>query len=95
MSYSYTDLKSGTVFLKNGIPFRVLQFDFVRMQAQKPTVQLKLRNLLTGKVVQDSAQPSDSFEEAEIERVPVQFIYERNGEYWFYEGEDRSKRFML
>lgn len=95
MAYSYTDLKPGTVFLKDGAPYKVLEFDFVRMQAQKPTVQLKLRNLLTGKVVQDSAQPSDNFEEAEIERTPVQFIYERNGEYWFHEASDKSKRFML
>jgi elongation factor P len=92
---SYTDLKPGVIFVRKGEPYKVLEYDFVRMQAQKPTVQLKLKNLLTGKIVQMGAQQSDSFEEAEIESLPVQFIYSRNDEFWFHPVGDPSGRFLL
>tara|TARA_Y100000310_G_C20665179_1_gene807076 strand:+ start:317 stop:922 length:606 start_codon:yes stop_codon:yes gene_type:complete len=104
---SYTDLKPGTIFVKKGDPYKVLEYDFVRMQAQKPTVQLKVRNLLTGKIQQIGAQQSDSFEEAEIESLPVQFIYVRDKgalrqaqgaltrEFWFHPVGDPSGRFLL
>ncbi|MDO8751946.1 MAG: hypothetical protein Q7J22_00100 [Candidatus Wolfebacteria bacterium] len=106
---SYTDLKPGTIFLKGGEPHKVLEYSFVRMQAQRPMVQLKLRNLLSGKIVPMGAQQSDEFEEAEIESAQVVFIYakealrqaqgvrkgESTKEYWFHEKNDKSKRFSL
>jgi elongation factor P len=92
---SYTELKPGTVFVKDKEPFLVLEYKFVRMQAQKPTVQLKTKNLLSGKVNQLSVQPSESFEEAEIKRTPVIFIYSRQNEYWFHKKDNKGDRFSL
>ncbi len=81
--------------MKGGEPHKVLEYTFVRMQAQRPVAQLKLRNLLSGKIVPMGAQQSDEFEEAEIEAAQVVFIYARGDEYWFHEKNDKSKRFSL
>ncbi len=95
MAYSYTDLRPGMIFKRNGHPWQVLQADFVRMQQRKAVVQLKIKNLITGSTVTESAHPSDSYEETEVGRLNVIFIYERGGEYWFHEAENKSKRFSL
>ena len=82
---SYTDLTKGVIFEMDGEPYLVLEYTFLRMQQRKPTVQTKLKNLITGKIVAKSFQGSDAFEEAEIDKMPIIFLYETKGDYWFCE----------
>ena len=82
---SYTDLSKGTIFEMDGEPYLVLEYTFLRMQQRKPTVQTKLKNLITGKIVAKSFQGSDAFPEAEIEKQPIIFLYSNKGEFWFCE----------
>ena len=69
----------------DGEPYLVLEYTFLRMQQRKPTVQTKLKNLITGKIVAKSFQGSDAFPEAEIEKQPIIFLYSNKGEFWFCE----------
>jgi len=92
---SYNELKVGTIFLKDGEPFEVLEYAFIRMQQRKPVAQLKLRNLLSGKTANYSAHQNESFEEAEIEREKIKFLYANKGEYWFAEQNNPKNRFSL
>jgi elongation factor P len=92
---SYNELKIGTIFIKDGDPWKVLEYAFIRMQQRKPVAQLKIENLLNGKVVDYSAHQNEEFEEAEIEMTPVVFIYQNRGEYWFNEKGNPKNRFQL
>lgn len=92
---SYNELKPGVIFIWNDEPYQVLESEFLRMQQRKPVMQTKIRNLRNGKVIQTNFHYGDEFEEAEVERKPVIFIYSRRGEYWFHEKGDPSKRFSL
>ncbi len=92
---SYNELKVGTLFIKDGEPYEVLDYAFVRMQQRKPVAQLKIKNLISGKVREYAAHQNDAFPEAEIEKMPVQFIYHNKGEYWFHEVGKPSARFFL
>ncbi len=92
---SYTDLKKGVVFVYQSEPYEVLESSFLRMQQRKAVVQTKIRNLISGKVLDRNWQPSDEFEEAEVERKPAIFIYQSRGEYWFHDEKDKSRRFSL
>ncbi len=76
---SYTDLTKGMLFIMNGEPWEVLESHFLRMQQRKAVVQTKIKNLMTGKIVDRNFQPSDSFEEAEIIKRPAIFIYKKPG----------------
>ncbi|MBI2623449.1 MAG: elongation factor P [Candidatus Liptonbacteria bacterium] len=95
MGLAYTDLKKGTLFVMDGAPYEVLDSHFLRMQQRKAVVQTKIKNLMTGKIVDRNFQPSDNFEEAEIEKKPAVFIYTNRGEYWFHEEGNPKNRFML
>jgi elongation factor P len=92
---SYNELKVGTLFIKDGAPYKVLEYAFVRMQQRKPVVQLKIKNLISGKVLNYTAHQNESFEEAEVDETPVIFVYHQRGNYWFYEKGNPSKRFFL
>lgn len=92
---SYNELKIGTTFIKDGAPYEVMEYAFVRMQQSKPVVQIKIKNLITGKMVNYSAHQSEQFKETEIDIVPVNFIYQNRGEYWFNEPNNPKGRFFL
>ena len=92
---SYTDLKSGMVIVFNGQPYQVAKTEFVRMQQRKPVVKTKIKNLITGAIVEYSFQPSDKIEEAEIERIDCRFLYAHRGEFWFCEADNPKNRFIL
>lgn len=95
MSLSYTDLKKGILFVMEGAPYEVLDSHFLRMQQRKAVVQTKIKNLVTGKIVDRNFQPSDAFEEAEVERKTAMFVYTNRGEYWFHEEGNPKNRFAL
>lgn len=93
----YNELKIGTIFTKNEDPdpYRVLEYAFIRMQQRKPVTQLKIKNLLSGKVQTYTAHQNEAFREAEIDTADVVFIYESKGECWFHEKGKPSVRFTL
>ena len=92
---SYTDLKKGIIFVMDGAPWEVLESGFLRMQQRKAVVQTKIRNLISGKISDRNFQPSDNFEEAEIEKKPAVFIYTHRDQYWFHEEGNPKNRFEL
>lgn len=92
---SYTNLTPGTAFILDGEPYEVLEYQFVRMQQRKPVVQTKIKNLISGKIAAKTFQPSDTFEEADIEREDIQFIYSRRGEFVFQKPQNPKERFTL
>ncbi len=93
----YNELKIGTIFTKNEDPdpYEVLEYAFIRMQQRKPVTQLKIKNLLSGKVQNYTAHQNETFRETEIDKTSVVFIYHSKDEYWFHEPGNAAKRFTL
>jgi elongation factor P len=95
MALAYTDLTKGVLFIMDGAPYEVLETHFLRMQQRKAVVQTRIRNLITGKLLDRNFQASDNFEEAEIAKQSAMFIYMSKGEYWFHEEGNPKNRFSL
>lgn len=95
MSIPVNDLKPKTFFIFEGQPWVVLETHHLKMQQRRPVVQTRMRNLLNGKTVERNFAQSDVFEEADIQRREVKFLYNHRDEYWFSEMNDPSKRFKL
>lgn len=92
---SYNELKPGVLFILDGQPWEILESEFLRMQQRKPVMKTKIKSLISGKIVDRSFQPSDTFEEADIERLSVKFLYAHREEFWFCDLEDVKNRFIL
>ncbi len=91
----YNDLKIGTTFIYEGQPYEIMEYSFLRMQQRKPAVQTKMRNLLNGKIIDRNFHMNEKFEEVEIEKQPIRFLYAHKEEYWFSEKDNPAKRFAL
>jgi len=95
MSLNVNDLKPKVFFVFEGQPYVVLETHHLKMQQRRPTVQTKMRNLINGKILERNFAQSDVFEEADIERRKVKFLYNHRDRYWFANENDPSKRFEL
>jgi elongation factor P len=91
----YNEILKKKFILLDGEPYEVLDAHIFRKQQRKPVNQTKLRHLISGKVTEQTFQVSDKAEEASLEKRDVKYIYNRNGEWWFSEINDPSKRFPL
>jgi elongation factor P len=92
---NYNELKPGEYIVIDGQPYVVLEFNFLRMQQRKPVVQTKIKNLITGKIIERSFQSSDKLEEAEIETKLIKYLYNHRGEFWFCEESNPGARFKI
>jgi len=92
---NYNELKPGEYIVIDGQPYVVLEFNFLRMQQRKPVVQTKIKNLITGKIIERSFQQSDKFEEAEITTKPIKYLYNHKQEFWFCSENNPSDRFKI
>jgi len=95
MSLGVNELKSKTFFIYENQPYVVLETHHLKMQQRRPTVQVKMRNVINGKILERNFAQSDIFEEADIERAKVRFLYNHKDQYWFSYDNEPSKRFQL
>jgi len=92
---SYNELKIGTMFKFEGIPYEVLDYAFLRMQQRKPVAKTKIKNLFTGQVIERNFHQNEPLEDIEIEKQPITFLYGNKGEFWFCEKGNPKNRFKL
>jgi len=95
MSLSVNNLKPKVFFVFEGQPYVVLETHHLKMQQRRPVVQTRMRNLINGKILERNFAQSDVFEEADIERRKVKFLYNHREQYWFSYDNEPSKRFQL
>jgi len=95
MSLGVNELKPRTFLIYEGQPYAVLETHHLKMQQRRPTVQVKMRNVVNGKTLERNFAQSDVFEEADIERQKVKFLYNHKDQYWFSYEDESSKRFLL
>lgn len=89
---SYNEVKPKTFIVWNGEPYEVLAAHVFRKQQRKPVNQTKLRNLKTGKVVEQTFHQSETIEEADVDTKTLIYIYNNKGEWWFHEENNPGKR---
>ncbi len=95
MSLGVNELKPKTYFIFEDQPCVVLETHHLKMQQRRPVVQTKFRNLISGKHLERNFAQSDVFQEADVARDQVKFLYAHRDQYWFSEPNDPSKRFEL
>lgn len=89
------DLKNKAIVMIEGAAYQVLEVKHLHMGRGGSSVQTKIRNLATGRVFSRNFKPADAFEEADIEKRELNFIYAHRGEFFFASKEKTSERFSL
>lgn len=91
----YNEITVGKFIIFNEEPWEVIASHVFRKQQRKPVNATKLRNLITGRITENSFHQSEKVKEAELESMDIKFIYEAKGEYWFHEEGKPANRFSL
>ena len=92
---SYFDLRKGVKFILEGEPYEVLEFQQMYKAQDMVVAKTKLRDLITGRVREKNFHQGDTFEEAELEKIEIKFLYSHRGKFCFSEIQNSAKRFEL
>ena len=82
------DFKNGVTFEMDGNVLQVLEFQHVKPGKGAAFVRTKLRNVITGAVVEKTFNPTDKFEIAYVERKDMQYLYSDGDLYYFMDMEN-------
>ena len=81
------DFKNGITFEMDGSVYQVIEFQHVKPGKGAAFVRTKLRNVITGGVIEKSFSPTDKFNDARIERRDMQYLYNDGDLYYFMDLE--------
>ena len=81
------DFKNGITFEMEGNVFQVIEFQHVKPGKGAAFVRTKLKNVISGAVVEKTFSPTDKFENAYIVRKDMQYSYNDGDLYYFMDME--------
>lgn len=91
----YNEIRERKYITFEGEPYEIVSSHVARKQQRKPVNQVKMKNLINGRVIEHTFQVSDKAEEADLKKKKVQYIFQNRGEYWFTPENDPKARFSL
>ncbi len=91
----YSEIVERKYIIFNNEPYEVLSSHVFRKQQRKPVNATKLRNLITGKITEQSFHQSEKVEEADITTREAKYLYTNRGEFWFADPKDPAQRFKI
>ena len=95
MAVGINELKKGVFIVIDGAPYAVLSASHSHIGRGGALVQTKIKNLMTGNILDRNFRAGDTVTEARIRKMQAQFLYERRGDYWFCEAGFPANRFAL
>ena len=84
--YMAGDLRNGTTFEMDSNVFRVVEFQHVKPGKGAAFVRTKLKNVITGAVLEKTFNPSEKLQGAEIEKRVMQYLYNDGTLYYFMDN---------
>ena len=81
------DLRKGVTFELDGKIYVVVDFLHVKPGKGAALVRTKLKNIVTGQVIDKTFNPVEKFEKAHIERKEMMYLYNDSGIYYFMDNE--------
>jgi elongation factor P len=81
------DFRNGLTFEYDGNVYQVVEFQHVKPGKGAAFVRTKMKNVMTGGVVERTFNPTEKVEPARIERKDMEYLYEDSGLYYFMDQE--------
>jgi len=99
MALSITNLRKGTIFQLDGIPYRVMEYSQKVMGRGGSTVNVKIKSLIDGKVLAKTFHGNDTVENADVSNRTMQYLYNDSAKFYFmdpssYEQSDLDAEAM-
>ena len=80
---NFNEIKLGSIVKINNEPYTVVTSQHLKMGRGGAVLKTKLKNLLSGSVLEHTFKGSDKAEEANIERTKADYLYNEGDDYHF------------
>ena len=84
--YMAGDLRNNNTFELDGNVFKVVEFQHVKPGKGAAFVRVKMKNVITGAVIERTFNPSEKLQGAEIEKREMQYLYNDGGLYYLMDN---------
>ena len=81
------EFRNGITFELEGNVYQVVEFQHVKPGKGAAFVRTKIKNVITGGVVEKTFRPTEKFEKAHIERKDMEYSYNDGDLYYFMDQE--------
>ncbi len=81
------DFRNGVTFEMDGQVVSIIEFQHVKPGKGAAFVRTKIRNVITGAVVEKTFNPTEKFPTAFIERKDMEYLYQDGDLYYFMDNE--------
>ena len=88
------DIRNGITIEVNGKVCQVIDFMHVKPGKGAAFVRVKMKDIINGGVVETTFRPTETFEQAHIERKKMQYLY-NDGEFYNYMDNETYEQIMI
>jgi len=81
--YNAGDLKKGLKLQIDKEPYLIIDFQFVKPGKGQALYRCKLRNMISGVILDRTYRSGDTFESADLEQRKMQYLYYQDNQYYF------------
>lgn len=92
---TYSEVRKNKVIMYEGEPWLVVDAHVFRKQQRKPVNATKLKNLISGRMVETTFHVSDKVEEADMGKRTLKYIFRKKDELCFVDPKNPSNRMFL
>ncbi|OQX09791.1 MAG: elongation factor P [Thiothrix lacustris] len=82
-TYGSNDLRVGVKIILNGDPYTVVESDFVKPGKGQAFTRARVRNLKTGRTIEQTFKSTETHEGADVEDRDMEYLYS-DGENWTF-----------
>ena len=86
-TYSTNEFRSGLKIMLDGEPCAIIENEFVKPGKGQAFNRVKIRNLITGRVLDKTFKSGESVEAADVMDTTMQYLYS-DGEFWHFMDPD-------
>src|SRR5665213_1785079 len=94
MGLSITDLKKGTIFQLDGVPYKVVEYGQKVMGRGGSIVNVRIKSLIDGKVLEKTFKGNEQLDSADVTTQTVQYLY-NDGSTFFFMNEESFNQFEV
>lgn len=94
MAYSTSDFRKGLKIEWEGKPYEILDFQHLKVAQSQATVKTKLKDLITGRVLEVNFRSGERFEKPELEEKEMEYLYKDGSNFIFMDLEDYDQIYL-
>lgn len=92
--YMASDLRKGVTFEMDNSVYRVVEYQHVKPGKGPAFVRIKMKNVMTGAVLDKTFNPEERFQGADIIKEEMQYLY-NDGEFYYFMNTENYEQTQL